>query len=208
MQKDPFEEMFPKTAQAFGLSAWSQEAWMRAHMARGQFPDAEMWTLADELARRCASHYAGDNLFDKPKFFSCLYQFREKCAIMAGRKQRDVRTQRERAAWQGFIDYRLTEGQLEELDLWSPTASECFEMVDAMLQDGYRITLSYNPGTKLATCTIIDDGANGRKTGGYGISTSDSDCALALKAAVFKHAVVLKGDWSEFLDKPATGRRG
>jgi len=113
-----------------------------------------------------------------------------------------------RAKWQGFLDYRLTEDELVELDEWKPKPAEIWESVDALMNGNYRVTLSYNPNTKTATATITDDEPT-RKSGGWALASSDGDCALAVKAAVFKHFHVLQGSWENLLDLPNTaGRRG
>jgi len=113
-----------------------------------------------------------------------------------------------RAKWQGFLDYRLTEDQLMELDGWQPTLVEIWEQADMLLTSNYRVTLSYNANTKTATATIIDDEPT-RKAGGWALASSDSNGATALKAALYKHFHVLAADWENLLDIPnAGGRRG
>jgi len=113
-----------------------------------------------------------------------------------------------RAKWQGFVDYRLTEDELNELDGWQPAPAEIWENVNTLMNANYRVTLSYNANTKTATATITDDEPT-RKAGGWALASSDSDCALALKAAVFKHFHVLGATWEHLLDVPnAGGRRG
>lgn len=113
-----------------------------------------------------------------------------------------------RASWQGFVERRLSDEELAELDEWQPSAMDVFSALDSALADGYRVTLSYNPTTSLATCTLMDDDKK-RKSGGYALSTSDRDCSLALKAAMFKFVYVLEKSLESLVDQPsAGGRRG
>lgn len=123
--------------------------------------------------------------------------------------RRAVKEQAEkRATWQGFIDFRLTNDQLAELDDWQPTPVEIWESVDRLLGDKYRVTLSYSAKLKTATCSIMDDDPM-RKSGGWALSSADGDGASALKAAIYKHFLVLNGSWETVLDIPASvGRRG
>lgn len=123
------------------------------------------------------------------------------------RESRGKNWQDEKAQWKGFLDRRLDEAELEQLDAWQPDAAEVWGLVDDMIQAGYRFTLSYNSRTKLASVTIIDDDGK-RKSGGFAISTADEDGALALKAAVFKHVTLLGGDWALLLQTPPRGKRG
>lgn len=125
---------------------------------------------------------------------------------MAGRRAAD--TSVKKAKWSGFLDFRLSDDQLADLDDWQPSVAEIWEKVDSVLHDGYKVTLSYNAKYHTATATLIDESLS-RRSGGYGLSSSDSDGALALKAAMFKHFVVLQGTWESLLDQPlVAGRRG
>jgi len=126
---------------------------------------------------------------------------------MAGRPRKDAIRDDERAAWKGFLDRRLSDGELDEMDGWKPTPAEVFELLDGMIQDGYRLTLSYNKQTKLASVTIIDDEKK-RASGGYALSNADTDGASALKMAVWKHVVLLGKLWDGLLDQPVRSRRG
>ena len=125
---------------------------------------------------------------------------------MAGKRVKDSTPKR--ATWIGFLDFRLSEAQIDELNDWQPSVAEVWEKVDALLLGGYKITLSYNPKFHTSSVTLIDEDGS-RKSGGYGLSSSHTDGALALKTALFKHFVVLEGTWETLLDAPLTpGRIG
>ncbi len=205
---DVFGDLFPASKPKPILTAMvSGEKWVSAKYGESVRVSGQYILLADDLLKRLYSWYGSDNLFASPRFLLLVSQFREISATMAGNKASDKKTTT-KAKWVGFLDYRLSDEQLQELDEWSPNAIEVFEAVDGILLAGFRLTLSYNQNTKLATCTIIDDDAK-RKSGGYGLSTADANCAAALKAAVYKHSLVLQGNWDELLDKPSQGgRRG
>ena len=124
-----------------------------------------------------------------------------------GTKAKDAVRQEDKAEWVGFLDFRLDDAMLAELDEWKPRPADVWAEVDAATQDGYRFTLSYNARLHIASCTMICDNAS-LKWGGYALSSSDSDGALALKMAVFKH-LKLGREWGSLLDQPKpAGRRG
>lgn len=199
-------ELYPRTAERFDNSRvalrrleteWSDHGWLASEY---------VFAYADDLSVRAAAWCNADNLFLSYRFSILLYKFRAEYAAMAGRKPKESRAVR--AKWIGFLDYRLTEDELSGLDDWTPTTAEIWERVDSLIEGSYRLALSYNPQFKVATCTIMDDDPS-RRSGGYGLSSSDGDGAMALKAALYKHFEVLHGTWDSLMDAPlTTGRRG
>lgn len=125
---------------------------------------------------------------------------------MARKRQATIR-QEDKATWVGFVDRRMDDDELAGLDNWKPKPTEAWELVDRLVSEGYRLTISYNKNTGLASCTIIDDNAK-RKSGGYALASSDDDCALALKMALFKHFTILLGNWEGLLTERPKARRG
>jgi len=199
-------ELYPRTALKFDVSPEAEFRLVQLWLDHNWIAGTYLFGYADDLIVRAASWTADSNLFLSYRFSILLYKFRAEYAEMAGRKPKETRVAR--AKWNGFLDYRLSEEELDGLDNWQPAAAEIWEGVDRLIEDGYRIALSYNAQFKVATCTIMDDDAN-RRAGGYGLSSSDVDGARALKAAIYKHFVVLEGKWDRLLDMPlTTGRRG
>jgi hypothetical protein len=202
-----FDDMFPPRYTMFSRGTLGSEKFLSEKYGDGFVSGYRVILLADDLLERCLSWYERADLFSSPRFLSKLALLREEIKVMSNNSSRDKKSSA-RPAWKGFIDFRLDDDQLQELDEWSPSALEIFESVDAIFLAGYHMTLSYNPNTKLSTCTIIDDDKK-RPSAGYGLSTADVNSGAALKAAVYKHSLVLRGDWSELLDKPSQGgRRG
>jgi len=204
-----FDELFPKTAASFDVSALSSSAWTRAvDEGNAQI----LWNMAiwaDDLLRLCASFRQDTNLFVGYKFTSKLYLLREGIAMTTRKvKPKDPIKVEAKAEWVGFLDFRLTDEHLSALDNWKPKPQEIWDEVDAMMAAGYRFTLSYNKVSKLASVTVIDDDAT-RKTGGYALSSADADGALALKMAIYKHVHALDRTWEVLLNQPTRrGQRG
>jgi len=202
-----FDELFPRSASRFSSFALSSGEWVDGMSER----DLEFqWALAlfaDELLKRAASYREAKDLFVTSKFMSKFSLFRQERATMASRKKVDPIVQEDKAEWKGFLDYRLSDAELEELDSWKPRPTDVFAEVDAAITTGFRFTLTYNLKTKLASCTIICDDAS-KRYGGYALSSSDEDGAGALKMAIFKH-VKLGRVWDELVGKDVPrGRRG
>jgi len=199
-----FDELFPKAAEKVTVE-------LPAMLIRARTgADTNEWYLvwhADILARRCLSHRQKTNLFENYSFWRTFDAFSKERAEMASRKRNPERQQGERAEWKGFLDLRLDDDQLNRLDQSKPKPSELFASVDDMVQAGYRFILSYNNRTKLVSVTVMDDDPS-RKSGGYALSSSDEDSLGALKMAVYKHLVLLEGDWTRLLDVPPKTRRG
>jgi len=206
MSRTRLEELYPNAAVRFALTEYAERCFVNELADHGWSPGVWLFAYADDLTVRAVSWREPGNLFLSFRFSILLYKFRAEYHAMAGRKPKESRAQR--AKWVGFLDYRLNEDQLSGLDEWSPPLAEVWEKVDALLSNNYRVTLSYNANFKVASCTIMDDDP-ARPSGGYGVSSSDVDGAGALKAALYKHFVVLEGSWATLLDQPLTpGRRG
>lgn len=202
-----FDQLFPSKNRPFSVNALASEAWIEFAYGKNAPLTGQLILLSGALFKACASWYEDKNLFTHPTFSLKLSRFREVCAVMAGNSSKDKKAAA-RPAWKGFLDFRLDDAQLQECDEWQPSAVEVFSAVDAIMLAGFRLTLSYNSTAKLANCTIIDDRSNSASAG-FALSTADSSGLLALKAAVYKHSLVLQGDWTSLLDKPsAGGRRG
>lgn len=201
-----FSQNYPITARQFDTSAAGFAAWCDACADHGWSPSEDIFSLADSLMMLVVSWYQDFSIFHSPKFNYRLIRIQQEYAKMARRPNKNMPPAR--AKFQGFLDYRLTEDQLIELDQWEPTPAEIWEQVDMLLTEKYRVALSYNANTKTATATIMDDDP-ARKAGGWSLASSDANGAAALKAALYKHFHVLAADWEVLLDLPnAGGRRG
>lgn len=204
--KGNFRENYPSTAGKFDTSADGFTAWCLSCADHNWMPSPEVWLLADDLCMLAVSWTQPTGIFYNGKFARYFVRLSQELDKMARKTGNNLPPKR--AKWQGFIDYRLTEDELTELDGWEPTPAELWEYVHTLMQANCRVQLSYNANTKTASCTITDD-EPARKSGGWALTSSDGDCLLALKAAVFKHFHVLQGSWDHLLDAPnSTGRRG
>jgi len=202
-----FDELFPRSSSYFDTSALTATEWRKS---MDEETLGHVWTIciwADDLLRMAASFRGEGDLFLRRRFSDKHIMIREEFAL-AGRRKRTVPVQQgDKAAWVGFLDFRLSDEMLAQLDDWKPRPADLWAEIDAAIAAGYRFTLSYNSKTHLASCTMIcDDPVS--KWGGYALSSADEDGALALKMAVFKH-IKLNRDWTELLGVVAPrGKRG
>jgi len=210
---DNFDKFFPKHAAKFGVNAFDVDRWVAEAEDGGLIVTGQYLLWSADLLKRCASWYEHRNLFAHPSFSLLFNQFREAHSIMT--KRSFTRTPAiEKASFVGFLEYRLNDDQLEALDGWSPSTMDIFGYCDELVRHGFKLSLSYNQNTHLATCSIMDERKklpNGEKNpaGGYMLSTSDSDCSLALKAAMYKHFHALEMSWVALISAPSQGgRRG
>lgn len=202
-----FIEQFPLVSAGFSTSAPSA-AEFQAAVAQGKGSRLmSCWMLADDLMTSCASHREATDLFSRFGFASRRNLLTLELGIVPKKQEQTTKSSNGRAEWKGFLDCRLDDYHLSQLDAWHPKPTEIWTAVDALIQAGYRFTLSYNKNTKVATCTIIDDDET-RKTGGNAIASADTDGANALKMAIYKHCIMLENSWDTLVDSPPPVRRG
>lgn len=202
-----FDEQFPRSSRKFDMVPYTGREWLTAKGMDRLIFSWSIWVLSCELLNRAASYRGDSNVWESQRFFGRVSYLRGEIAMARGAQKRDPIKDTDKAEWKGFIDYRLSEDELAELDNWKPKPTEIWTEVDAAIASGFRFTLTYNAKTHLASCTMIDDNA-ARGSGGYALSSSDEDGALALKMAIFKH-VRLDRTWQTLLGKPmAKAKRG
>lgn len=120
--------------------------------------------------------------------------------VMAGKKT--YKADDARAEWKGFVELRLSDAQLTELDGWKCPPAAVFELLSRLIVSGYRWTGSYNADRKLA-CVVVTANASELSWSGWGMSSFDADIYQAAKMACFKHFYLLAEDWT-----PLLGRSG
>lgn len=202
-----FDELFPSSSRKFDMHPPTGREWVSGLPTNATLYSWSTWVLSCELLSRAASYHGEGNLWEVQRFFARVSYIRGEFAMARQQKKRDPIPDNSKAEWKGFLDFRLSDEELAELDNWKPKPIELWSEIDEMITAGYRLTLTYNARMHLASCTMIDD-SNTRPSGGHAISSADTDGALALKMAVFKH-MKLDRTWVSLLDKPQPlGRRG
>lgn len=94
-----------------------------------------------------------------------------------------------------FVQRELSKAELAKQKAWDITPSDLLDLVTKAAEAGYKLSVRYDTFSKCQAAWLIapeDDSPNsGRILSGRG-STAQS----ALKQLLFKHMVLLDGDWS------------
>jgi len=161
--------------------------------------------MARELEQCLRSHRQSTDVNTHRRFVLKQLAFDTLWRQFVMAKQQGKPTDANRSEWKGFVELRLSETQLTELDTWKCPPAATFELLSRLVFGGYRWTASYNPQRKLA-CVVITANSPDIKWNGYGMSSFDTDCYAAAKMAVYKHFYVLNEDWTLLLDQPDVSR--
>jgi len=121
-----------------------------------------------ELAR-----YLGDNMGRDPKSKKEKYQFQ----------------------FRGFVDVKLSDVQRDAFSSWDVHDEELYEIVATVVQGGFKLSTTYNSGNDTFTATLTGQNGTG-DADGYSMSSFAPDWYNALRLLVFKHTVILEGDWA------------
>lgn len=163
--------------------------------------------FAERLYTQARNWYHPTDMFSSSLAGSRFAGFRLEWQEMATSKRTATVPSSDRPEWQGFLERRLTEDELQTLDDWKPKPAELFELLHRLMEDGYDVSLSYSKKTSQSTCTLKDV-QHGRKTAGYALSSHDENGAAALKMAIFKHFSCLDTKWDGLLGEKPKARRG
>src|SRR6266567_4740829 len=165
-----FDDLFPSTSHKFDLQPLDASNWKDQLEDNSLLFTWSQWVLSCELLSRAASYHGDANLWEMQRFYGRVSYLRSEFAMASGRKKQDPIKDASKAEWKGFLDYRLDEVELSELDQWKPKPPDLWSEIDEMIGAGYRLTLTYNAKMHLASCTIIDD-SNTRPSGGFALSS-------------------------------------
>lgn len=94
-----------------------------------------------------------------------------------------------------FLDVTLSDADFEALDTAKISASQLVANLVAAVESGFRFSYSYKPETKKANAMFTDTRV-GSPTKDKAVSAFSDNCADAMRILLYKHVVVLEGDWS------------
>jgi len=106
--------------------------------------------------------------------------------------------------WKGFKDFKLTSEQLEAFAVDGVHDDDLMDLVQSTLADGYKISLTYNGQADTYNASMT---CNNEKLAnmGYTLSAFAPTLYTALGLLMYKHHVLLDGDWGNI---PAPQRGG
>jgi hypothetical protein len=108
--------------------------------------------------------------------------------------------------WKGFKDFRLTAEQLEGFGLFDTDDDDLMDLIQVSLAEGYKVTLTYNGQSDTYNCAMTCN-AEKHKNQGYTMSAFAPTAYMAMKLLMYKHAVLLEGDWDK-IPAPQKGGLG
>jgi len=162
---------------------------------------------AEQIFALMASYYSPDNFFEKYRAANAFAEFRMIYTefYMPARKVQP--TTGDRPEWQGFLERRLSDMELQAFDEHEWNAVEILAALDEMMLSGYKVTLSYQSKDKAFTATVMDQ-RKGSMTAGYALSATDGTGFGALCMLLYKHIEILSGEWGILLGEGRPTRRG
>jgi len=108
--------------------------------------------------------------------------------------------------WKGFKDFKLTAEQLEGFASFDVDDDDLMDVVQSVLGEGYKLTLTYNGQSDTYNCAITCN-AEKHENEGYTMSAFAHTAYIAMKLLMYKHTVLLEGDWDK-IPAPQKGGMG
>lgn len=108
------------------------------------------------------------------------------------------------APWGGYVNLRINEEERADFDAWATEETADFQRsLDLALVDGLKLGVSYDAENSAYVATFTGSGCHGDKAR-YLLSARGSSFSESVALLVYKHTVLMDGDWSSY--SPATGR--
>lgn len=157
------------------------------------------------------SYRQRENIATKVKFWKLYLQFVDALGRLYNVPTRKNPHREESAQALGqltFLNLRLTEEQISEMDNAKVTPAQLVTSLAAVIEGGLAFSLNWNSERETANATFMDKREDS-DCKGYALSAFGRDVPDALKILLFKHLNLLGGDWRELIGKPqSTNRRG
>lgn len=168
-------------------------------------------TMANEGARiskRLRTWFHNTDFFsNRPNMDSIArYSFALQEGILMAKKTTPQNTY-ERAEWKGFLEYQMSDAELEAGTAWELGDADLLEGIVSLTGRGYKLTASYNAKSGAATATLMAGQEQGRLSG-YALSAKGTDARDAMKLLFYKHWHILDEDWSGLLEVGKRVTRG
>lgn len=108
------------------------------------------------------------------------------------------------ADWGGYINLRVAEEERMDFDGWRvEEAANIAEYWQQALVDGLKFSVTYDAENSAYIATFVGAGCKADKAR-YSLSARGADLFEATELLLYKHMVLLDGDWSGF--NPSKGR--
>lgn len=104
---------------------------------------------------------------------------------------------RQQGEFRGYVEYRFTDEDKKKFKEWLAAEDGTASAILKTIENDYRITLSYddyNEAYQASISTKDDSSPNA----GYVLVGRGADWYKALLQAVYKHYVIMRGDWLNY----------
>lgn len=98
--------------------------------------------------------------------------------------------------WRGFKDVRLSDAQRDAYDHWDAHDEDVYLLAASAVSSGFKFTCSYNHSNDTYTATLTGQDGSPAAAQGYSLSAFAPTWYDAVRTLMFKHDVILEGDWS------------
>lgn len=105
------------------------------------------------------------------------------------------------STWKGFIECKFTESEKEAFAQWDVHDEDVFVLLSEAVVAGHKLSLTFNKQSETFVASFTGNEGAGKHEG-YTLSAYAGDWYLAVRAIVFKHAVLLAGDWQTAKERP------
>lgn len=93
-----------------------------------------------------------------------------------------------------FVDVLLSKEQKEQVKLYDVKGEQTFDVISKLIDDGYKLSVVADKQHDCVLATLTERGDIGG-TRKRCLPARGPDLFGALRALVFKHAIILDGDW-------------
>lgn len=110
---------------------------------------------------------------------------------------RDPKTrEKQKPQWVGHKDFKLDAQAKDNYEHWDIHDDDVYELAATTVQSGYKLSFTFNSGNDTFNAALTGDGGEG-KNYTYTMSAFAPDWYNALRLVLFKHHVLLDGDWGK-----------
>jgi len=102
--------------------------------------------------------------------------------------------------WLGFVQCDLDTEKKRQFSAWletETTVATLWERMVELCESGYKCSFTFNENTGAWTCSLSGTVSAPENSQGYALTARAGDVNRALGALIYKHDVVLGGDWSK-----------
>lgn len=131
-------------------------------------------------------------------WFFWMFALEEELRERLGVAKRDER----QTTWRGFVDVKMTDEEKQLFTQWDVHDNDLFLLMSEAVSAGHKLSISFNKQNDTFVCSFTGNEGTGKHEG-FTLTAFAGDWYIAVRALVFKHAVLLNSDWTAAADRPS-----